>query len=227
MPAPELIVMLTYNDYTVENAYEVFESCKYSDVKYWGMKEKGIELEQMKQLFSTFKKYGKTGVLEVVAYTEQEGLHGAEIAAECNCDILLGTKFYDSINRFCKENNIKYMPFVGGVSGRPSVLSGNTEEIVMQASEYIKKGIYGIDLLSYRYNGDSVFLSEELVKRTDSHVCIAGSINSYERLDQIIDISPDYFTIGGAFFEHRFGQGICNQINEVYSYVHKKALALK
>jgi len=30
----ELIVMLTYNDHTVENAYDIFEQCKNSKVKF-------------------------------------------------------------------------------------------------------------------------------------------------------------------------------------------------
>ena len=37
---PELIVMLTHNDLTVENAAEVFETCKNSKAEYWGFKEK-------------------------------------------------------------------------------------------------------------------------------------------------------------------------------------------
>ena len=48
---PQLIVMLTYNDLTVENAREIFEECKDSKAKYWGFKEEGLPLEQMKSLF--------------------------------------------------------------------------------------------------------------------------------------------------------------------------------
>ena len=220
MRMPELIVMLTQNDYTIANACEIFEVCKQSDAEFWGMKEKGIDFDQMKQLFNTIKQCGKKGVLEVVAYTEQEGLRGAQIAAECKCDILLGTRFYDSINLFCKENNIKYMPFVGDISGRPSVLTGNVEDMVAQATEYVEKGAYGVDLLSYRYDGDPIYLSEELVNKTNACVCIAGSINDYEKLEQVINIAPAYFTIGGAFYERRFGEDICEQINKVYSFVN-------
>ena len=36
---PELIVMLTYNDCTANNAYEIFDKCKNSQAKYWGFKE--------------------------------------------------------------------------------------------------------------------------------------------------------------------------------------------
>lgn len=43
----------------------------------------------------------KKTFLEVVEYTEEEGLERAKIALECGCDILMGTLFYDSINEFC------------------------------------------------------------------------------------------------------------------------------
>lgn len=34
---PLLIVMLTYNDLTVENAYEIFDKYKDSKAEYWGL----------------------------------------------------------------------------------------------------------------------------------------------------------------------------------------------
>lgn len=39
---PELIVMLTYNDVTVSNAYEIFEQCRNTKAVYWGFKEEGL-----------------------------------------------------------------------------------------------------------------------------------------------------------------------------------------
>ena len=49
---PELIVMLTHNDVTVINAKEIFEECKNSKAKFWGFKEVGLSLEEMRDLFS-------------------------------------------------------------------------------------------------------------------------------------------------------------------------------
>ena len=107
---PLLIVMLTYNDKTIVNALDAFEKCKNSSAEYWGIKEEGLSLLKMKELFTQIKRNGKKAVLEVVAYTEDECLEGAKIAAECGCDILMGTMFFESVNVFCKENDIKYMP---------------------------------------------------------------------------------------------------------------------
>ena len=214
-----LIVMLTYNDVTVNNAYEIFEKCKNSKAEYWGFKEHNLPIKQMKELFKYMKQCGKKTFLEVVEYTEEEGLERAKIALECGCDILMGTLFYDSINEFCKSNNLKYMLFVGQVEDRPSILKGSIDEMINEANSYIKKGVYGIDLLGYRYEGNPEELNEKIVSNVNAPVCIAGSINSYEQLDKIKEIKPWAFTIGSAFFDNKFGNDFGEQINNVYDYI--------
>jgi len=214
-----LIVMLTHNDETVNNAHEIFEKCKNSDAKFWGFKEKSLPIEQMKNLYKYMKECGKTTFLEVVEYTEKEGLEGAKLALECGCDILMGTVFFDSINEFCKKNNLRYMPFVGNVTERPSILEGEIDEIIKEANEYLKKGVYGFDLLGYRYTGNAVELNERFVLEVNAPVCIAGSVNGYERLDELKNINPWSFTIGSAFFENKFDGSFEEQINKVCEYV--------
>lgn len=214
-----LIVMLTHNDETVNNAHEIFEKCKNSDAKFWGFKEKSLPIEQMKNLYKYMKECGKTTFLEVVEYTEKEGLEGAKLALECGCDILMGTVFFDSINEFCKKNNLRYMPFVGKVTERPSILEGEIDEIIKEANEYLKKGVYGFDLLGYRYTGNAVELNERFVLEINAPVCIAGSVNGYERLDELKNINPWSFTIGSAFFENKFDGSFEEQINKVCEYV--------
>lgn len=214
-----LIVMLTHNDETVNNAHEIFEKCKNSDAEFWGFKEKSLPIEQMKNLYKYMKECGKTTFLEVVEYTEKKGLEGAKIALECGCDILMGTMFFDSINEFCKKNNLRYMPFVGNVTERPSILEGEIDEIIKEANEYLKKGVYGFDLLGYRYTGNAVELNERFVLEVNAPVCIAGSVNGYERLDELKNINPWSFTIGSAFFENKFDGSFEEQINKVCEYV--------
>ena len=216
---PELIVMLTHNDCTVENAYKIFNQCKNSKAQFWGFKEKPLPVEQMKELYKYMKECGKTTFLEVVEYTEKECLEGAKTAVECGCDILLGTMFFDSVNDFCKEHNLKYMPFVGKVTGRPSVLDGTAEEMIEEAKKCLEKGVYGFDLLGYRYTGDPVELNKKFVAEIDAPVCLAGSVNSYQRLDEVKDAAPWAFTIGGAFFENKFDGTFSEQIDKVYNYI--------
>ena len=56
---PLLIVMLTYEDQTVGNAYEIFDAYKDSDAEYWGFKEEPLSLSQMKELYAYMKSCGK------------------------------------------------------------------------------------------------------------------------------------------------------------------------
>lgn len=218
---PELIVMLTHNDQTVENAREVFESCKNSKARFWGLKEEPLPIQSMKELYSIMKECGKTTFLEVVAYDEEECLAGANTAVECGVDVLLGTMYSDSINELCKEHGLKYMPFVGTVTGRPSVLEGRLEDMIAEAQKALEKGVYGFDLLGYRYTGDATALNKAFVEAVDAPVCLAGSINSYQRLDEVKDAAPWAFTIGGAFFEGKFGESLEKQINDVCDYMNR------
>lgn len=214
--------MLTWHDYTVENAAQVWEQCKSAKARYWGFKEHPLPIDQMKAIYDSMKHCGKTTFLEVVAYSEAEGLEGAKIAAACGCDILMGTKFFDSINDYCKEHGIKYMPFVGKVTGRPSVLEGTIEGMIEEARDYIAKGAYGIDLLGYRFTGDAIALNEAFVAGVDAPVCLAGSIDSYERLDEVRRAAPWAFTIGGAFFENKFDGTFVDQVNKVCDYMSQE-----
>lgn len=216
---PKLIVMLTHNDFTSEDAEKIFEKCKNTRAEYWGFKEKPISKERMKKLFSRMKECNKTTFLEVVAYTAEEGLAGAKTAAECGCDVLMGTKFHKEISDFCIVHNIKYMPFVGDIECRPSVLTGSIEDIIQEAKDAIANGAYGIDLLGYRYAGDAKKLIRSLVKETNAPVCLAGSIDSYEKLDEIKEFNPVAFTIGSAFFENKFDGNFADQINKVCDYI--------
>ena len=221
MNVPELIVMLTHNDRTVENAAEIFEACKDAKAKFWGFKEVGIPLDEMKALYSYMKECGKTTFLEVVAYTEEECLEGAKMAVACGVDCLMGTLFFDSVNDYCKANNLKYMPFVGKITGRPSVLEGTPEGMIDEAKSYLAKGVAGFDLLGYRYTGDAVALNKAFVAGVPAPVCLAGSVSSYQRLDEVKSTGAWAFTIGGAFFENKFDGTFAEQIDKVVDYMNK------
>lgn len=218
---PKLIVMLTHNDVTVKNAMEVFEECKDAPAIYWGFKEVGLPLEEMKELVKRMKACGKTTFLEVVAYTEKECLAGAQMGVDCGFDYLMGTLFFDSVNELCKKNGLRYMPFVGKISGRPSILEGTIQGMIDEANEYIRKGAYGIDILGYRYTGNAIELNKKFVAGVKAPVCVAGSIQSYQRLDEVKDANPWTFTIGGAFFDNKFDGTFAEQITKVVEYMEK------
>lgn len=214
-----LIVMLTHNDKTAMNAYDIFEQCKNSKAKFFGFKEKPLPLSKMKELYKYMKKCDKKTVLEVVSYTESEGIEGAKMAVECGVYILMGTKYFASIHDICEKNNIKYMPFIGEVVGRPSILKGTVDSMIDEANRLVEKGVYGFDLLGYRFERNASNLNRQFVSKIDVPVCVAGSVDSYIRLDELREIRPWAFTIGGAFFENKFGDDFDTQINNVCEYV--------
>jgi hypothetical protein len=218
---PELIVMLTFNDKTVADAIEVFDTCKAGSAKFWGFKEAGLPIEKMKALCSSMKDADKTTFLEVVEYTEEKCLAGAQMAVDCGFDILMGTMYFDSVLKLANKNGLKYMPFVGEITGRPSVLGGTIEGMINQANALKEKGVYGIDLLGYRFTGDAVELNKRFVDKVDLPVCLAGSISSYQRLDEVKDANPWSYTIGSAFFDNKFEGTFHEQIEKVLAYMDK------
>ena len=223
---PELVVMLTYNDKTAADAPQIFESCRSCKAGYVGFKEEDLPLPEMKKLFAEIKKCGKTAVLEVVAYDEESCLRGAQMAVDCGCDILMGTMFYDSVNALCKQHGLKYMPYVGEVYDRPSVLDGTVDGMIEEANSLIERGADGFDLLAYRYTGDAHELIRRFVAEVDAPVCLAGSVDSYDKLDEILAASPWAFTIGSAFFDNCFEGSFCEQIDKVCGHLEKAAVTV-
>lgn len=224
---PELIVMLTYNDQTVENAIELFEGLKDTPVTQWGFKDVGLPKDDMKRLVTMMNDAGKTTNLEIVSLSEEEGLAGAKIAVECGFDTLMGTVFFDSINDFLKDTPVKYFPFIGNVHGHPSILDGTIGETVEQTKRLEEKGVDGFDLLTYRYTGDAVALLKEVVKATTNvPVVSAGSIDSYERIAQVRDAGAWGFTIGTAFFDKKFipKAGFKENMMDVWDWVQKNGV---
>ena len=202
---PELIVMLTYNDKTVENAIDLFDSLKDTPILHWGFKDVGLGKDKIIKLVEQMKAAGKTTYLEVVSLSEQEGLSGARLALECGFDILMGTVFFDSIYTQLKGSTVKYYPFIGHVHGHPSILDGKIEEIAEQTKILEDKGLDGFDLLTYRYTGNAVDLLKTVVKATKRVPLVsAGSIDSYDRIAEVRDAGAWGFTIGTAFFEKKF-----------------------
>ena len=62
--------------------------------------------------------------------------------------------------------------------------------------------------------------NKEFVANVKAPVCIAGSVNSFARLDEIKSAAPWTFTIGGAFFENKFAGTFEEQINKVCEYIN-------
>ena len=205
---PKLILMFTLNDMTVPDAIDYFEKVKDLPVDYFGYKELGLEPEKMKILNDKIQKAGFQSFLEVVEYEEDAILPPAKMAVDMGFDYLMGTIYFPSIWKVI-DKKINYFPFCGKIYDRPSVLDGTIEEIAADAKSIQDQGAKGFDLLAYRY-----IIPEkvnELVAAVKSAINVplvsAGSINSFQRLDETIAQGVWGFTIGGAFFEKKFVPG--------------------
>jgi hypothetical protein len=201
---PELIVMLTHHDETVQDALELFERLKEVPVRHWGFKDVGLEPYEMQKVVMAMKNAGKVTFLEVVSLSEEEGLRGAHLAVELGFDVLMGTVFYPSIGNYLKDQPIRYYPFPGHVHSHPSILDGEIEEIVAHACDLESFGVHGLDLLTYRSTGDPSRLLTQVVQATNIPVVSAGSIASFNRIQEVWESGAWGFTIGSAFFEKQF-----------------------
>lgn len=201
---PELIVMLTHHDQTVPEALELFQRTKDYPITHWGFKDVGLAPNEMQSVVTAMKAAGKTTFLEVVSLSEEEGLRGARLAVELGFDILMGTVFYPSIGDYLKDKPVRYYPFPGHVHSHPSILDGTIDEIVTHARELEAYGAHGLDLLTYRYNGEAAELLKRVVDATKIPIVSAGSIASFERIQEVWEAGAWGFTIGSAFFEKQF-----------------------
>lgn len=202
---PNLIVMLTHNDRTLKNAKTIFNECSDLPIACWGFKNVGLSENEMCALLDEMKKADKKTFLEVVTYSEAECLESAQFASEHGFDYLLGTLFYPSVWEYLKNKQIQYYPFVGNVSGSPSVLTGTIDEMIQQVNELQDVSVSGIDLLAYRYDRDDPKqLLKSILSNSKLNTIVAGSIDSVDRIRTIKELQPWGFTIGSALVNQNF-----------------------
>jgi len=201
---PDIIVMLTQNDITVKDAYDIFMSSWDIDINNWGIKNTGIGKEDMYKLVKTMKSKGKKTFLEILTYDETSCLDNIKTAVECGFDEIMGTQYFPSVHKFLNDNKIPYKPFVGKVSGIPCILESTYTEILNDAEKLMEKGIIGFDFLAYRSKEDGENLTRQFCNAVNAQICIAGSISSFKHIDVMLDIAPYAFTIGSALFDKKF-----------------------
>jgi hypothetical protein len=215
--------MLTLNDQTVPDAIEVFDGCRGLPVQHWGFKNVGLPVDRMTVLVNDIRAAGKTSCLEVVTYTEAECMDAARLAVECDFDYLMGTLFYPAVFEFLKGKPLKYSPFIGKVSGHPSILEGSIAEIIAEGQRLQAIGVDAFDLLAYRHVDDPEALATAFIKAIRIPVILAGSVDSFDRIDRVKAMGAWGFTIGGAFFTQKFVEGgsFREQVAAVADYLRK------
>jgi hypothetical protein len=205
---PEFIFMLTHEDVTVENAFEVHSEIRDVGLRYVGFKDIGLPFDRLKALTEVMHESGQEVMLEVVSEGKQDELRSAQASLDLGVDYLLGGTHAEEVAEILAGSGIRYCPFPGRVVGHPSQLRGGIEEITESARRLAAmEGVSGLDLLAYRYDGDVSALVRSVVGAVDVPVIAAGSMNSEERIRSLADSGVWGFTVGSAIFDGRFARG--------------------
>ncbi len=194
----EFIFMLTRDDVTLPDAREVYASIAGSGVTHVGCKDVGLPREELALFMDEIRANGHTSYLEVVAETDEATLASARVAAEVRPDYCIGGTLIPEIQEILAGTGVRFMPYVGRIVGHPCLLRGTIDEIVADTKAAAARGVDGINLLAYRFDGDVDALVEAVVSATDLPVICAGSVDSAERIQALASRGVWAFTIGTA-----------------------------
>ena len=218
----ELIYMLTKDDVTIPNALEVVDEIMDTNLRYIGFKdpqEGGLAPEKYKPLMAKLRETNMEIFIEVVSESEELNLRSAKLAVDLGVDYLIGGTFIDSSMQAIAGTDIGFFPYIGKIVGHPCILEGSIEEIAEEGKMVKTKGIAGINLLAYRREPASEvpLLIKDVQAAVGLPLIIAGSINSYERIEKMKELDVWTFTIGGAIQDGIFVPGgtIKENINAV------------
>lgn len=202
----DFIFMLTHNDATVPNAVEVLAGLHDTELRYVGFKDVGAAPGQLSEITSAAHEQGLEVMLEVVSTSVEDERRSLEAAPEIGVDWVLGGTHVSEGERILAASDIRYCPFPGRVTGHPSVLGGEIDEIADHARQLTEReGVYGLDLLAYRHpTADPESLTRAVVDASSGPVIAAGSVASFDQVEALDRAGARGFTIGGAIFEGRF-----------------------
>ncbi|OKB68719.1 4-hydroxythreonine-4-phosphate dehydrogenase [Serratia marcescens] len=219
MHTPEFIFMLTRNDSTVPDAPQRLQEVLAAGVKHIGFKDIGLPLAALKQLTQAIHAGGATAYLEVVSLDEESEMNSARAALELGVDVLMGGTRPESVLPIIRQSSLHYYPFAGRISGHPSVLEGDIDDIVASARQRAAlPGVTGLDLLAYRFAGDVPALIRRVCDAVDKPVYVAGSIDREARIAAVVTGNAVGFTVGTAALDGVFQAdkpGLMAQINAV------------
>jgi hypothetical protein len=212
------IFMLTHHDATIPNAREVYRSIADLDLQHLGFKDVGVPADELARLAEDMHRDGKTVMLEVVSERREDELRSARVAVDIGVDYLLGGTHAEEVLEIIAGTDIVYCPFPGRIVGHPSLLRGTIDEIAASAARLAgTRGVRGLDLLAYRFDGDVPALVRAVLDAVEVPVIAAGSVDSDQRIRELDALGVWGYTIGGAIFEDRFpgGTGVRAQLEHV------------
>jgi hypothetical protein len=194
----EFIFMLTRDDETIPDARAVYESVLDTGVTHVGCKDVGLPPAELGALMDDIRTAGHTSYLEVVSETEEATLRSARVAAEIGPDYLIGGTLIEPVQEIIAGAGIRFFPYVGQIIDHPCLLRGTVAEIAADAVTAAQRGVDGINLLAYRYDGDVDELVSAVVGASSLPVIAAGSVDSAARIRALALRGVWAFTIGTA-----------------------------
>ena len=201
----EFIFMLTRDDVTVADALERYGEVRDTELRWVGFKDVGLPADRLQELADAIHGDGRKVALEVVSLDLDTEVRSAEAALTIGVDLLMGGVHPEAILPLVSATNVLYFPFPGRVVGHPSILEGPIDAIVSSARELsARRGVHGLDLLAYRFDGDVPRLIAEVVDASSCPVVVAGSVESDARIRAVCRAGAWAFTVGSAVFEGRF-----------------------
>ncbi|MGW1617336.1 hypothetical protein ACWCQZ_50220 [Streptomyces sp. NPDC002285] len=215
----EFIFMLTHDDRTIDDAFEVLESLYDSGLRYVGFTNVGATPEQQRELTEAAHVLGMEVMLGVVSASREDEINSLRAARAANVDWVLGGTHASAGLEILASSGIRYCPFPGFVSGRPSALSGEIAAIAHHAKELTAlDGVHGVHLLTYRHaRADHEKLTRAVVEATEGPVIAADSVVTKEQILLLARAGAWGFTIGGAIFESKLpgGNTVAGQVKAV------------
>lgn len=214
---PNFILMLTHRDVTVHNAMEIFEEIKTAGVSHIGFKDVGLAFEELKELVEAMRRERMNIYLEVVSDSEESAIRSTMRAVELGVDYIIGGTYVERMLGVIGKRETRFFPYVGNVVGHPCLLRGTIDQIIEDARRVEKMGAYGINLLAYRYDGNAEQLITSIQNAVKLPLIIAGSIDSFEKIEKMKDMQIWGFTIGGAVIERKLlpGKSTKSQVEAV------------
>jgi hypothetical protein len=215
----EFVFMLTHHDRTVDDPLAVYALIRDCGLRYVGFKDVGATPAELREVCAAAHADGLEVMLEVVSTSKADELTSIAAATEIGVDWVLGGTHPRDGLRVLDGSAARYCPFPGTVTGHPSVLHGQIDEIAASARQITAlDGVYGLDLLAYRHpSANAAELTRAVVRAASGPVIAAGSVASVAQIEDLASAGAWGFTIGGAIFEGRLpgGPSVGGQIRQV------------
>jgi hypothetical protein len=204
----DFIFMLTWDDQTVENCLEAFDSIEELGLGHVGFKDVGVDRATLAELHGRIKASGAVSYMEVVSTTSEACLSSARVARELGVDRLLGGFEVAATLELLAGSGIAYYPFPGRPEGHPTRLRGSPADVAADCVRMEQAGCAGVDLLAYRaVDAAPLALVEAARAALSGELIVAGSIDTPAQISALAAAGVDAFTIGTAAFEGSFSPG--------------------